>query len=1199
MDPHSENRGSLNSPGRAMRHPLQDTTATTNNYSSPTPARYISKLQSSRNTRPNPRYNQGDENSYYGNPESESGPSEGYHLNRPAATKANAATSTPKSQQPRKRKAQVGPWILGRTLGKGSTGRVRLAKHCDTGQLVAIKIVGKGNNGGNLGAHGQVNSLPQGLEREVIIMKLISHDNVMGLWDVWENRGELYLVLEYIEGGELFEYLTRRGRLPEAEAMKFFRQILSGLDYCQHFNICHRDLKPENLLLDAHGNIKIADFGMAALQPQGSLLNTPCGSPHYASPEIISGKEYDGVKSDIWSCGIVLFVLLAGFLPFDDDNIRDLLNKVIRGRFTMPREFSIEAQDLIWRMLTVDPKARIAMAQIWKHPLVRKHAPIDPRTGLEMDRGPKPPSPQDIGRPVKNRRDIDRELLKNLGTLWQGVRERDLVERLLNNVFNQEKVFYFLLLEYRKQHLENYPGTEHAPGNSDLNQQSGSSLQPTKSITGRAQRHSSGNAARYCQNDTADTGDYRPHARGKGRTTEFGDRIEDNNHNPSPTHHSSHERYADNEDLKCQKSASHPRVIASRSSLINPMRHASRSSGRRGHHSKASLVSYMSSSPSAYRSARHSHSKRHVSFNHHRSCSKGRSRSKLVVARDNTNKEVWVDEESRFDREDTPKFREPSAALLPKSRGEYATESSSLSGPKVPNVRNTGGVIASRKRMSFMRENEEAERRRKVSKELEEACERAFNSSVIGSSFTSLGTIKSLGDVTVDHISNATGATNSDDNAPGTVGRATVSTQTDYSGSFFGTTKRKSPNLPSELSSVKYYDGGGALQTPEDDGDVPKKGCLDAVIEHLDRLMDSSANMNGAEKLRAVSQGGHDIEFASTSMNVAPLNICPRSTTRKPQSEMLENEKAVRIVDEALKPDNIISVQFEGLAQKGDPHYGYKNASSGDRNSISKEASLPVDGTIDKDIKKKRSFLGIFTGKKTVKDVKNMVKPGDNYSEVTGATSTHENRSSGATNTEKITFGKRSGNALRRFVSRDAKKEQELVNGITETFNPMLGEGDSLGRCPSPSIGRSDEEHNDVSGNQDEFSKVMGQRSWLWRILKVKPANRTIQFNISAFQCRKEILKLYKDWLTHGLEIVEDDRRGLILRARVLSSNSLNIKEVTFVGEIRTYSGSKKTGTSVIHFTQEKGAASSFNRVMEAIILACGTRGFLVENLRE
>lgn len=216
--------------------------------------------------------------------------------------------------------------------------------------------------------------------------------------------------------------------------MRYFRQIMSGIDYCQHFNICHRDLKPENLLLDAEGNIKIADFGMAALQPQGSLLRTPCGSPHYASPEIVSGKQYDGARSDIWSCGIVLFALLAGYLPFDHDNVKDLLQKVILGRFDMPQGFSNEAQDLLWRMLTVDPKARITMQQIWRHPLVKRHALIDPQTGLEMDRGPRPPNPRDIGRPVSNRMDIDREILKNLQTLWQGVRERELVERLLSKV---------------------------------------------------------------------------------------------------------------------------------------------------------------------------------------------------------------------------------------------------------------------------------------------------------------------------------------------------------------------------------------------------------------------------------------------------------------------------------------------------------------------------------------------------------------------------------------------------------------------------------------------------------------------------------------------------------------------------------------------------------------------------------------------
>ena len=186
-------------------------------------------------------------------------------------------------------------------------------------------------------------------------MKLIRHPNILTLHDVYESNSDLYLVLDHVEGGELFDYLVKRGRLPEREALIFFQQVISGLDYCHQHLVCHRDLKPENLLLDANLNIKIADFGMAALQPEGKFLETSCGSPHYASPEIIKGEKYDGSSSqrlcrvvtytwalanlgpaaDIWSCGIILYALLTGNLPFDDENIRKLLSKVRPRHRTM------------------------------------------------------------------------------------------------------------------------------------------------------------------------------------------------------------------------------------------------------------------------------------------------------------------------------------------------------------------------------------------------------------------------------------------------------------------------------------------------------------------------------------------------------------------------------------------------------------------------------------------------------------------------------------------------------------------------------------------------------------------------------------------------------------------------------------------------------------------------------------------------
>ncbi|XP_007955483.1 serine/threonine-protein kinase BRSK1 [Orycteropus afer afer] len=274
----------------------------------------------------------------------------------------------------------VGPYRLEKTLGKGQTGLVKLGVHCVTGQKVAIKIVNREKLS---------ESVLMKVEREIAILKLIEHPHVLKLHDVYENKKYLYLVLEHVSGGELFDYLVKKGRLTPKEARKFFRQIVSALDFCHSYSICHRDLKPENLLLDEKNNIRIADFGMASLQVGDSLLETSCGSPHYACPEVIKGEKYDGRRADMWSCGVILFALLVGALPFDDDNLRQLLEKVKRGVFHMPHFIPPDCQSLLRGMIEVEPEKRLSLEQIQKHPwyLGGKHEPdpcLEPAPGRRV-----------------------------------------------------------------------------------------------------------------------------------------------------------------------------------------------------------------------------------------------------------------------------------------------------------------------------------------------------------------------------------------------------------------------------------------------------------------------------------------------------------------------------------------------------------------------------------------------------------------------------------------------------------------------------------------------------------------------------------------------------------------------------------------------------------------------------------------------
>ena len=199
--------------------------------------------------------------------------------------------------------SRIGDYNLLQTLGTGTTGKVKLARHMKTNELVAIKIIKKSSFETKPNLQGKIH-------REIALMKLLDHPHILKLIDVLEGAHHLHLVLEYAEQGELFDFLVRSQSLKEDVAMDIFRQLIYGLDYLHSHSICHRDLKPENILLDNFGHIKIADFGFARWMKE-NIADTSCGSPHYAAPEVIRGHPYDGCAADIWSAGVILFALLA------------------------------------------------------------------------------------------------------------------------------------------------------------------------------------------------------------------------------------------------------------------------------------------------------------------------------------------------------------------------------------------------------------------------------------------------------------------------------------------------------------------------------------------------------------------------------------------------------------------------------------------------------------------------------------------------------------------------------------------------------------------------------------------------------------------------------------------------------------------------------------------------------------------------
>ncbi|KAG2714203.1 hypothetical protein I3843_03G018300 [Carya illinoinensis] len=325
---------------------------------------------------------------------------------------------------------------LGKTLGIGSFGKVKIAEHILTGHKVAVKILNR-RKIRNM-------EMEEKVRREIKILRLFMHPHIIRLYEVVDTPADIYVVMEYVKSGELFDYIVEKGRLQEDEARNFFQQIISGVEYCHRNMVVHRDLKPENLLLDSKCNVKIADFGLSNIMRDGHFLKTSCGSPNYAAPEVISGKLYAGPEVDVWSCGVILYALLCGTLPFDDENIPNLFKKIKGGIYTLPSHLSAGARDLIPRMLVVDPMKRMTIPEIRQHLWFQSRLP----RYLAV-------APPDT---VQQAKKIDEEILQEV--VNRGFDRNQLIESLRNRIQNKATVAYYLLLDNRFRPSSGYLGAE-------------------------------------------------------------------------------------------------------------------------------------------------------------------------------------------------------------------------------------------------------------------------------------------------------------------------------------------------------------------------------------------------------------------------------------------------------------------------------------------------------------------------------------------------------------------------------------------------------------------------------------------------------------------------------------------------------------------------------------------------------------------
>ncbi|KAF2005331.1 serine/threonine-protein kinase GIN4 [Amniculicola lignicola CBS 123094] len=1190
---------------------------------------------------------------------------------------SNASTNA--SGTGRRRKTHIGPWQLGKTIGRGGCSRVRVVRHSGTGELGAAKIISKkmaekvrALSLANLIETAQHDPslfpgggkfIPFGLEREIVIMKLLDHPHIVRLHDVWENSNELYLIMEYVEGGELFSYIGEHERLEEIEVVHLFRQIIAALLYCHRLSIHHRDLKPENILLDkVNMHIKLVDFGMAALQPAGKKLTTPCGSPHYAAPEVIRTEKYDGGKADIWSCGVILFVMLTGTPPFnyaagrdERENLKYLFRAIERASYVMPDDLSREAKDLIKKILVRDPKRRISIEEIWKHPFLHKYDVqlnfYGEAATLQHWVGPVPTITEWL--PLE-RDTIDREILRYLRTLWHSEEEEVLVQRLLSEEPNQEKYFYNALQKYHNEQLENWSPSPYAVAysNSDHHHHVRPISKPQPSIS-KKPKHAQSQSGYSILNDE--------HLQSKHSFYEAP--PSDVSYDPfrasrepvmpgssvSISRNVTVYRGSDGGSRKLRpatalghRTGSSLRIQALRNSKRSCSGGVSRESSKRSNPSqrsqysttahrrsisRSSLVSSQyPSSPPVYMH-RSSMVKRGVSFSHLRRSSVPSTYVEAGCIPEQLLKHTL----SRSTA--VSSIISPRPSISAHSTPPVRTVAKMAMSPKVPRLRIRKPDSPSKYIQSEVR---------KVSTELEKVMEEAFNRSSISSSVRT-------------GITDANRDTTEYDTPP------TSFSNRDYGASTIATPhkltlqNRPLPPIPDETPNTFLL--RKLAETREeiarrlgDNGDNTEH--FNEVLENLDRLMKpsiakrtSSAPTKSPEHptllpviVEEVKPGEDRYEPYSANYRAVTDPIRPNLHGPRAVTE----QHTIRLVDHSPTPIAPLNIRKRSGASAKSytaaadesrtvpwlgpvrPYQGIQNDLLAARANLAAPSSTVQPTVPEKEatIKKKKSSWFRRTPEEKERPQENVPKPAigrlqipeswqglddrikNNHLATTSAGAVghdvmkHNPSASGVSTSSEFPMRNRVNPVVKNDNSNNITRK-----GFLGLFGKKMKEnkGKRMMDLGSANFSSSSILSGfDLCPEADDGSPARPfeiQTNWLSRFLHIKPASKIVCFCVGRGKVRQDLVRLLRDWERFGVQDVTFDRKTNVINARVDKTNHLKIKPVSIVIELFVIlEHGRRASLCLARFTQTRGAASSFRKVVDIITDVCQARGMLVED---